>query len=137
MQAGRLAMESVARALELAGLSVTEYAALQLVRASGGIGQGIVGTRLGLSRATACRLATQLERRHLIERAQHMFHPARRALYITDTGAGVLAEATRALAPVERRLRKAAGDDALRALAELPPRDLSPVEMALRAAGWS
>ena len=136
MQSGGLAMDWAGRALEISGLSVTEYAALQLVRGDGGLSQGVVGTRLGLSRATVCRLAMELERRHLIDRVQDMFHPGRRSLYLTSTGANVLAEATRALAPVEGRFRKAIGDDALRALAEMPPRALSPVELAIRAAGW-
>jgi DNA-binding MarR family transcriptional regulator len=136
MQSGRLAMECAARALELSGLSVTEYAALLLVRSDGGISQGVVGARLGLSRATICRLAMELERRHLIDRVQDMFHPGRRSLYITSSGAEVVAEAIRALAPVEGRFRKVVGDEAIRALVEVPPRALSPVELAIRAAGW-
>lgn len=135
MQSGRLAMERTARALELTGLSVAEYAALQLVRSSGGISQGVVGARLGLSRASACRLAMELERRHLIGRLQDMLNPTRRALYITSKGADLLAEAARVLAPEEWRWREAVGDQALRALAEMPPRALSPVELAIRAAG--
>jgi DNA-binding MarR family transcriptional regulator len=136
MQSGRLAMEGTARALEPFGLSVTAYAALQVVRSSGGISQSVVGAQLGLSRATVCRLAMELERCHLIGRVQDMLNPARRALYITSTGADLLAEAGRSLAPEERRWRKAVGDEAVRALAEMAPRALSPVELAIRAAGW-
>jgi DNA-binding MarR family transcriptional regulator len=136
MQSGALAMQWAARTLEAFGLSVREYAALQVVRSDGGISQDVVGARLGLSKATTCRLATRLERRHLIDRRQHILNPARRALYITSTGAELLAEAAQGFATVDVRFRKCLGDEALRALAELPPRELTPIEFALRAAGW-
>jgi DNA-binding MarR family transcriptional regulator len=135
MQAGRLAMEWAARALEPFELSVAEYAALLLVQRYGGISQGAVGARLGLGKASASGLAVRLERRRFIERRQDVFHPGRRALYITSAGVGALTELAAAVAAVDRRFAKCLGPNGCQALAELPPRRLSPVEVALRAAG--
>jgi DNA-binding MarR family transcriptional regulator len=136
MQAGRLAMEAAARTLEPFGLTVVEYATLLLVRSSGGISQGVLGARLDLSKASICRVVTRLERRRLVERRQHMLNPARRALFSTGAGLELLFEAATSFAVVDARYRKCLGDEAAQALAELPPRELSVVELALRAAGW-
>jgi DNA-binding MarR family transcriptional regulator len=102
MQAGRLAMELTARALAERELTLHEYAALTVIQRFGGISQGVVAERLGLSKATLSGIATRLEGRDLISRTQHA------------------------------RFRKRVDKASLQALAELPPRDLTPIELALR-----
>ena len=71
--AGRLAMERATRAPDVFGLSVAEYAALLLIRRFGGITQGAVAERLGISKASMSVLATALANRGLVNRRQHLF----------------------------------------------------------------
>jgi DNA-binding MarR family transcriptional regulator len=136
MQAGALAMKWTGEVLESFGLSVPEYAALLLIRRFGGISQGVVGERLGLSKAAICGMAQSCERRRLISRSQDPWSPGRRALYLTDSGLQALAEATDRVAIVDARFRRRVDEASLLALAELPARTLTPVELALRAAGY-
>src|SRR5690242_10909531 len=105
MQAGRLALEMAARALDLYELTVTEFAALQLVRSFGGICQSAIAERLGISRAAMSGIAMTLDRRGLIDRRQDMFDPGRRAIYLTPRGQELLADASQALAPVDSHFR--------------------------------
>jgi len=137
MQAGRLALEWAAQALDLLELSVVQYAALVLVHRFGGIGQGAIGERLGVSKAAMSGIAVALESRGLVERRQNLRNPARRTVHITRAGAELLAQAAEELAVVDRRFHECLDGDAVRALAELPPRELTPIELALRAAAWA
>jgi DNA-binding MarR family transcriptional regulator len=130
MQAGRLALEMAARALDLYELTVTEFAALQLVRSFGGICQSAIAERLGISRAAMSGIAMTLDRRGLIDRRQDMFDPGRRAIYLTTRGQELLADASQALAPVDSHFRGCLGEEASLALAQLPPRSPTPIELA-------
>lgn len=135
MQAGQLALEWAAEALEVFGLTVPEFAALALVHRYAGISQRAVGERLGLSKSAASVLAAGLERRCLLDRQQHIFSPGRRALYVTRAGADLVGDAADELAVVDLQFLECVPGEAIKALAELQPRDLTPVELALRAAG--
>jgi DNA-binding MarR family transcriptional regulator len=135
MQAGRLAMEWTTEVLADVGLALSEFAVLALVQRFGGISQRAVGDRLGLSDAAVSRIATMLEGRHLISRRQDLRSPRRRALYLTGTGVQLMADASRAVEAVDGRFRLRVDDPSILALSELPPRSLSPVELAIRALG--
>lgn len=136
MQAGRLAMEWTAEALADVGLALSEFAVLALVQRFGGISQRAVGDRLGLSEPSVSRIAVMLERRHLVSRRQDLRSPRRRALYVTSTGVQLMANASRSVAAVDARFQHRIDNLSILALSELPPRSLTPVELAIRAAGW-
>ena len=136
MQVGRLAMMWATEALEPLGLSLHQFAALALVQHFGGISQRGVAERLGLSKSAMSGIATNLERRRLLQRPQHLYDPQRRALYITRGGGDLLADASTELARIDARFRRLVGQDVIQALGELPPPELSAIEQALLAAGW-
>jgi DNA-binding MarR family transcriptional regulator len=136
MQAGRLAMAWTAEALELFELSVQQFATLALIHRLGPMSQAAAADRLGISKAAMSELATSLERAGLAERRMGMFDGRKRALWITRSGAELLAEAADELAVVDAQFLEHIGEEVIQALAQLPPRDLTPVEAALRAAGW-
>jgi len=132
MQAGRLALEWTAAALAERTLTPHEYAALAVIQRFGGISQGVVAQRLGLSKASLSAIATRLERRDLISRVQHPWRPGRRALYVTRRGLELLGELENELSAIDARFRKRVDTASLQALAEIPARDLTPIELALR-----
>jgi DNA-binding MarR family transcriptional regulator len=132
MQAGRLAMELTAAALAERGLSLHEYAALAVIQRFGGTSQGGVGERLGLSKTVLSDIAMALEDRDLVTRTQDPWRPGRRSLYVTRTGLELLAGLKYELAAIDARFRKRVDEASLQALAELPARDVSPIELALR-----
>jgi DNA-binding MarR family transcriptional regulator len=136
MQAGRLALEWAAEALELLELSVAQFAALALIRRFGTIGQSALAEWLGLSQAGMSTLASGLERDGLIERRPHMWDGRQRVLCVTRAGVELLAEAADELAAVDAQFLDRVGEDAVKALGELAPPNLNAVEQALRAAGW-
>jgi DNA-binding MarR family transcriptional regulator len=135
MQAGRLAMQWSAEALEVFDLTLPEFAALALLQRMGPISQAGIADRLGISKAPMSRLATRLERGGLVQRELTLWDARKRVLRITLAGAELVAEAADELAAVDNDFLQRAGEDALRALAELLPPELSPVEAALRATG--
>jgi MarR family transcriptional regulator, lower aerobic nicotinate degradation pathway regulator len=135
MQVGRLAMEWTTEALALLELNLHEFATLMLVYRMGGISQAAIADRLGISKAAVSELATDLEARGLAERRPHRFDRRRRALYVTPGGSELLAEAADELAAIDAQFADKVGEEAIRALSELPPPRLTPVEEAMRAAG--
>lgn len=136
MQAGRLAMEWTADVLAVLGLSLHEYAALLLIQRFGGTSQRAIAEWLGLSTATVSGIAVQLEGQGLILRDQDLFNPGRRALYVTRKGVQLLAEAADDMALIDAHFREHVDGGSIQALSELPPRSLSPIELAIRAAGY-
>src|SRR5436853_7596636 len=94
MQAGRLAMDWTAEALELFRLSVPQFATLALVYRLGAISQASIAERLGIGYPAMSALATALEAAGLVERRVDMFDGRRRALWIPRAGPELLAEAS-------------------------------------------
>jgi DNA-binding MarR family transcriptional regulator len=137
MQVGRLAMEWTAEALEPLELTLAEFAALALIKRMGPLTQAAIGERLGIRKAPMSRLATRLEQAGLAERQMDWWDGRKRRLSITGAGAEIVAEAADELGAVEHSFIERVGEEAIQTLAELLPPDLSPVELALRAAaGW-
>src|SRR2546423_9934961 len=68
MQAGRLAMDWTAEALELFELSVPQFATLALVHRLGAISQASIAERLGIGYPAMSAVATALEAAGLVER---------------------------------------------------------------------
>ena len=136
MQAGRLAMDWTAEALELFELSVPQFATLALVHRLGAISQASIAERLGIGYPAMSALATSLEADGVVERRMDMFDGRRRALWITRAGVELLGEASDELTGVDAQFTERLGEDTLAALAELPPPRLSAIEHALLAAGW-
>ena len=64
-----------------------------------------------------------------------MFDGRKRALAITRPGRELLAEAADELAIVDAQFADVAGEDVIRALAELAPPNLTAIEIALRRLG--
>jgi DNA-binding MarR family transcriptional regulator len=87
-----------------------------------------------MSRASVSGVATALDHRGLMARQQDMFDAGRRAVYLTPRGQELLADASRALTPVESQCRRCLGEEGFLALAQLPPRSATPVELALGVA---
>jgi DNA-binding MarR family transcriptional regulator len=124
-------MEWAAEAVDPFGLTLPQFAALALVQRFDGISQSGIGERLGLSKAAVSGIAMSLEQQRLLVRRQHMLDPGRRALYVTQAGAELVAAAADRLARVDARFLDRVGEEAIEALAKLPPRNLSAIEIAL------
>lgn len=136
MQAGRLAMEWTAEALAVYELTLTEFAVLALIERMGPISQAALATRLGISKAPMSRMATGLVQTGLAERHLDLWDARKRKLSITQAGVELVAEAADELAAVDDQFLERTGEESIQALAELLPPELSPVELAIRAAGW-
>jgi DNA-binding MarR family transcriptional regulator len=138
MQAGRLAMECTEDALAPFGLTVGQFAALALIHRLGGVSQAGLVERLGMSKSSVSRLVIGLLEDDLVQQALQWRDGRQRALYTTPAGADLAVRAAEAVATRGARFAAHVGDGAIRALAELAPPNLSPVEAALRAAGaWA
>ena len=68
MQAGQIAQEWVADALEPYGLTVVQYAAMMVIQRLGPVPQVWLAVRLGRSKAAIARLASDLEAEGLVQR---------------------------------------------------------------------
>jgi DNA-binding MarR family transcriptional regulator len=136
MQAGRLAMEWAAEALELFELTLVQYATLALTQRIGPMSQAAIAERLGISKAAMSTVASQLVSAGLAERRMSYYDARERRLGPTQAGAELLAEAADELSCVDERFAECIGEEVLRQLAELPPPTLTAVEQALRALGF-
>lgn len=136
MQAGRLAVDRTVGALDSLGLNLAQFAALALICRLDGITQVALGERLGISKSAVSRVAISLVEAGLATHSPDWRDGRRRALYATAAGAELAAKATEELVAVNARLVTRVGEDAIRALSELAPPNLTPVEESLRAAGW-
>jgi DNA-binding MarR family transcriptional regulator len=132
MQAGRLALEWTAEALEPLGLSVHEFAVLSVVGRLGPVGQNVIADRLGLNEVTVSELVSRLEGEELTERRQSWTDGRRRLVCATRAGAELLGEAADEVAGIEALCLTHMTEELQARLAELPPPDLTPVEEALR-----
>jgi DNA-binding MarR family transcriptional regulator len=132
MQAGRLAQEWTARALEPCGLTVADYAALSIMRGLGAIKQAALAERIGLSQVATSGLASSLVDRGLAQRFIAFRDCRTRLLGLTDKGLNALDAATGAVHEVESRFPH----DVIRPLATLFPEDHGPVVELIRRLGW-
>lgn len=103
MQAGRLAFDWTAEALEVFGLTAAEFAALSIVHQLGPITQGAVAERIGISRVAMSGVAKALAERDLIRRVAAFVDLRRRLLCMTEAGIDLLAIAMDELAEVDSR----------------------------------
>jgi MarR family transcriptional regulator, lower aerobic nicotinate degradation pathway regulator len=131
MQAGRLALEWTAEALEPFQLSLPEFAVMSVVHRLGPVAQNVIANRLGISEVTVSGIASRLVGEGLAERRVHVFDIRRRLLTLTVAGGELLAEASDELSGVEALCLEHMTEELRQRLAELPPPDLNPVEEAL------
>jgi DNA-binding MarR family transcriptional regulator len=136
MQAGRLAFDRTAAALEPLGLDVAHFAALALIHRLEPITQAALAQRLGISTSAISRVGTSLAAEGLVMRQLPWRDARRRDLYVTGTGAELTARGASALAKVDGPLAAHLGDEAIRALATLAPPNLTPIQTTLRALGF-
>jgi DNA-binding MarR family transcriptional regulator len=132
MQAGRLAQEWTAQALEPCGLTVAEFAAMSIMRALGAIKQAALAERLGISQVATSSLASGLVDRGLAQRFIAFRDCRTRLLGLTEEGLDTLTKATEAVANVEARFP----GEVVQTLASLLPEDLGPVVELIRQLGW-
>ncbi|HEX6460758.1 MAG TPA: MarR family winged helix-turn-helix transcriptional regulator [Thermoleophilaceae bacterium] len=137
MQAGRLAMERTAAALEPLGLEVAQFATLAMIDRLQPITQAALAERLGISKSAISRVVIRLVADGLVVQRLPWRDARRRDLYVTAAGAELMVSGITALARVDARLAAHIGDDAIRALPTLAPPNLTPVQTALRALGWA
>ncbi len=136
MQAGRLASEWTADALQVFGLTIAQFATLALITRLGPLTQGTLGEQLGLSKPAMSRVASRLVAAGLAERLLDYRDARHRRLCATQAGADLTAEASDELAAIDAQFLERIGEETLTALAELPPPALTAMERALLAAGW-
>lgn len=136
MQAGRLAMDRTAAVLEPLGLNVAQFAALALIHRLEPITQAALAERLGISKSAISRVVTGLAAAGLVARELRWRDARGRELYVTEAGAALATRAAAALAEVDAGLAAHLGDDAIGALAQLAPLNLTPVQAALHALGF-
>jgi DNA-binding MarR family transcriptional regulator len=132
MQAGRLAMQWTAEALELFGLSVAEFATLAMIQRLGSMTQAALADRLGISHTTMSRVASGLVGAGLAIREYDYFDGRQRRLCITGAGSELVAAAADELAEVESPLPA----EVTEALAKLPPENLRPILETVRQLDW-
>jgi MarR family transcriptional regulator, lower aerobic nicotinate degradation pathway regulator len=130
MQAGQLAMEWIAESLELFGLTIVEYGALAVVAKVGGMSQGTLARRLGLTKPVMSGVVSALVEAGLAERRGDYFDGRVRLVCITRAGAELVAEAADELECIDHRFREHLDEEALKRLAELAPPNLTAMERA-------
>jgi DNA-binding MarR family transcriptional regulator len=136
MQAGRLASEWTAEALQTLELTTAQFATLALITRVGPLTQGSVGEQLGVSKPVMSRIASRLVAAGLAERRLDFYDARHRRLCPTQAGAELVAEASDEVATVDAQFLERIGEDSLTALAELPPPTLTAMERALVNLGW-
>jgi DNA-binding MarR family transcriptional regulator len=128
MQAGRLAMQWAAEALELFELEIAGFATLAVIQRLGPMTQAALADRLGVSHTTMSRVASGLVDAGLAVREYDYFDARHRRLCITGPGAELVAAAADELAEVESELPR----EVTEALATLPPENLGPIVETVR-----
>lgn len=88
-----------------ARLTQKQVAVMWLVDANPGVAQGMIGTLLGMDRATMMVLVNRLEARGLLRRARSRTDARRRELHVTAAGARLLARVRERIASHEGRMK--------------------------------
>ncbi len=96
-----------------------QAAVLWLVQSNPGVVQGVIGTTLGMDRATMMALVVRLERRGLLTRRRSRVDARRRELHLTATGTALMRQVRKRIIRHESHLQRAFSKSDLRTLMRL------------------